>query len=149
MASDKPLGTGLVALGIAGLVVTSQISVRTFNDDPGPKLFPMIGFAILLLCGLGMLVLSKPPADLPKTTRDSVVRGGVMAGLMIVYALGLWIFGYYIATPLMLYAFYHVIAGPERRMPLRGVIYALTVTGLVHLVFAYFLNTLLPTGILF
>lgn len=149
MASDKPLGAGLTAFGLAGIAVTAQINVRTFNDDPGPQLFPMIGFGILILCGLGMLLLSRPPADLPETTRDSVGRGSIMAGLMILFAVGLWLFGFYVATPLMVYAFYHVIAGPDRRVAWKGAIYALAVTGLVYLVFGYFLNTLLPTGILF
>lgn len=149
MASDKPLGAGLIAFGIAGIAVTAQISVRTFNDDPGPKLFPMIGFAILILCGLGMLLVSKPHADQPGPDREAVGRGSLMAGLMILYAVGLWLVGYYIATPVMLYAFYHVIAGPDRRVPWRGAVYALAVTGLLHLVFANFLNTLLPSGILF
>lgn len=150
MTNDKPLGAGLIAFGIAGIVVTAQINVRTFNDDPGPQLFPMIGFAILILCGLGML-LTKARAEAQPSAPDpeALGRGVVMAVLMIVYSLGLWLLGYYVTTPVMVYAFYHVIAGPGRRVPWQGALYALAVTGLVHLVFAYFLNTLLPTGILF
>lgn len=149
MNTDKPLGAGLIAIGVAGIFLAMQISVRTFNDDPGPKLFPMIGFGILIFCGLGMLLLSRPAPAAEPTARGTLPRGALMFALMVAYSLGLWLFGYYIATPIMVYAFYHVIAGRERRVPWRGAVFALAVTGGVHLVFAEFLHTLLPVGILF
>lgn len=152
MNTDKPLGAGLIAFGIAGILVTMQISVRTFNDDPGPQLFPILGFAILILCGLGMLLTAAPPAP-PVEDRDAARarfgRGGLMFGLLVLYSVALWLTGYYVATPILLYTFYHVIAGAERRVPWQGALYALAITAGVHVVFAEFLNTLLPTGILF
>lgn len=152
MNTDKPLGAGLIALGVSGIAVTLQISVRTFNNDPGPKLFPMLGFGLLIFCGLGLLFFAKPPAGKPvdpARSREIVQRGAIMSGLMVAYAVGLWQVGYYIATPLCVYAFYHVIAGPEKRVPWKGALYALCVTGGVSLVFSQFLNTLLPQGALF
>ena len=149
MNNDKPLGAGLIALGIAGIAVTMQITVRTFNEDPGPKVFPMIGFTILILCGLGMLLVRQPaPSPDTQPDRAALSRGALMFALMVVYSIGLWLFGYYLATPAMVYVFFHVIAGAERRVPWRGALYALAVTGAVHLVFSTFLNTLLPIGIL-
>ena len=156
MKTDKLLGAGLIAFAIAGMLVTMQISVRTFNDDPGPKLFPLMGFSILLLCGLGMLLTGmKTPEgtvigeEVGRGTPAAMTRGTVMFGLLVAYSLALWLLGYYIATPLMVFAFYHTIAGPERRVWWRGALYALAVTGGLYLVFAELLNTLLPTGILF
>ncbi len=152
MNTDKPLGAGLIAFGIAGILVTMQISVRTFNDDPGPRLFPIMGFAILILCGLGMLLTAGPAVasdENPGEARARLVRGALMFGLLVVYSISLWLAGYYVATPILLYVFYHVIAGPENRVPWKGAVYALAITGGVHVVFSEFLNTLLPTGILF
>lgn len=156
MNKDKPLGAGLIAIGIAGIIMAMQISVKTFNDDPGPKLFPIFAFAILIFCGLGMLLVGKPgqPNDhISDLTAEEkhvrFVRGSIMCGLFILFSLGLWLFGFYLTTPVMIYAFYHVIAGPGRRIFWRGAVYALSVTGGVHLVFAVFLHTLLPVGSLF
>lgn len=151
MTTDKPLGAGLIAFGLAGIAVTLQINVRTFNDDPGPQLFPMIGFALLILCGLGMLLsaMRATPAAAEPKDKEGLTRGALMFGLLVLYSVALWLVGYYVATPLMAYAFYHVIAGPKRRVPWRGAIYALAITGGVHLLFATFLGTLLPRGILF
>ena len=151
MTTDKPLGAGLIAFGLAGIAVTLQINVRTFNDDPGPQLFPMIGFGLLILCGLGMFLsaMRATPAAAEPKDKEGLTRGALMFGLLVLYSVALWLVGYYVATPLMVYAFYHVIAGPERRVPWRGAIYALAITVGVHLLFATFLGTLLPRGILF
>ncbi|MBF9036751.1 hypothetical protein HKCCE2091_21160 [Rhodobacterales bacterium HKCCE2091] len=151
MTTDKPLGAGLIAFGIAGIYLTLQISVRTFNDDPGPQLFPILGFSLLILCGLGMLVVRHKPAGGAEDAgaTGGFGRGAAMLGLMVLYSVGLWQVGFYIATPVMLYAFYHVIAGPRRRVWWRGATYAAAVTAAVHFVFGTFLNTLLPTGSLF
>jgi hypothetical protein len=149
MNTDKGLGAGLIALGIAGIATTAQISVRTFNDDPGPKLFPMIAFAILIFCGLGMIfVRSGSQIEREFFVPQALRRGAAMFALMIAYSVGLWLAGFYVATPLALYGFYHLIAGPERRKLWRGVAYALIVTAFVHLIFATILNSLLPPGIL-
>jgi energy-converting hydrogenase Eha subunit E len=152
MYTDRALGAGLTVFGIAGILLTMQINVRTFNDDPGPELFPIFGFTILVLCGLGMLIQAKPDPDdgvSAEERRQRFQRGAVMAGLFVLYSIGLWLVGFYIATPIMVYAFYHVIAGPGRRVPWQGVLYALAVTAGVHLIFGEFLHTLLPQGILF
>lgn len=152
MNTDKPLAAGLIVFGMAGIWATMQITARTFNDDPGPKLFPIIGFAILIICGFGMLLFPKPAPEeqiSPEDRRAEFRRGSVMAGLFILYSLALWLVGFYVATPLAVYAFYSVIAGPTRRVFWRGATYAGAVTGAVHLVFAMFLNTFLPTGTLF
>lgn len=151
MNTDKPLGAGLILFGIAGIAATLQISVRTFNDDPGPQMFPIFGFAILIFCGLGMLFVGAPAGEDrdPAQSRQRFIRGTVMSALFIGYSAGLWLLGFYVATPIMVYAFYHVIAGPGRRVPWQGAVYALAVTGGVHLIFRVFLNTLLPSGILF
>ncbi len=148
MNTERPLGAVLTLLGAGGIAVASQISVRTFNNDPGPKLFPIFACAILVICGLGLL-LSKPEGDSRRIDRDSLLRGLTMAGLLVSYAAGLWLIGYHLASLIAVFALYWVIAGPERRIWWRGAVYAAAVTGIVHLLFAVALNAYLPRGILF
>ena len=148
MNTDRPLGAGLLALGVAGIAIASQISVRTFNDDPGPKLFPIFACTILVICGLGLL-LTRPTEQGRRMDPAALVRGLTMAGLMLFYALGLWLVGFYVASVTAVFGFYWIIAGPERRVWWRGLIYALAVTGGVHLLFKTALNAYLPQGILF
>lgn len=148
MKTERPLGVGLLVLGVAGIAVASQISVRTFNADPGPKLFPIFACSILVLCGLG-LILQRPAAPDPRMDRAALFRGLTMAGLLGYYALALWLVGFHIASFTAVLAMYAVIAGPARRVWWQGAIYAGAVTGGVHLLFATMLNAFLPRGILF
>ncbi|WP_323021529.1 tripartite tricarboxylate transporter TctB family protein [Pararhodobacter sp.] len=148
MNTDRPLGAGLLALGVAGIAVASQITVRTFNDDPGPKLFPIFACAILVICGLG-LILTKPADEGRKMDPEAMIRGLTMAGLLLFYALALWLVGFYLASLSAVFGLYWIIAGPQRRVWWRGLIYAAAVTGSVHLLFHTALNAFLPRGILF
>lgn len=151
MNQDKPLGLGLLALGVAGIAHTMTFQVRLFGNDPGPQLFPILGFAMLVFCGVGMLLTAKAEgrkADLSFLSNPNVIRGAQMFGLMAAFSVGLWLVGFYIATPIATYAVYHLIAGPERRVFWRGALYAAILTAGVHGVFYGFLNTLLPSGIL-
>lgn len=151
LSSNKWLGLGLLVLSGVGLYLTMQIDVRTFNDDPGPQLFPAIGFGLLLVCALGIFFSKAPqePArDNAQARHIEYQRGAVMAGFLVAYSIGLWLVGYYIATPLAVYGCYHLIATAERRVVWRGVLYAGLVTWGVHLSFVSLLKTLLPVGIL-
>lgn len=148
MNTDKPLGATLVALGVAGIAVTLQIKVRTFTDDPGPQLFPLMACAILLICGVGLLLVPQPAGGGEATSTGRFSRGATMGGLMVFYAFALWLVGFYVATLVSVYAFYHIIAGAKKRRIWVGAVYAACVTGGVHLLFSTFLNAFMPHGIL-
>lgn len=148
MNTDKPLGAALIALGASGIAIASQISVRTFNNDPGPKLFPIMACAILIVCGLGLL-LQRKSTEADPILAEEWQRGALMAALLIGYAVGLWMVGFHLATLIGGFASYWVIAGPERRRLMNGAIYAVGLTMAVHLVFAVALGAFLPRGIWF
>lgn len=146
MNIDKPLGAALMALGASGIAIASQISVRTFNNDPGPKLFPIMACAILMICGLGLILQRGAEAAKP-IPAEEWRRGGLMAALLVGYALGLWLVGFHVATLIGSFVTYWVIAGPERRRPVHGALYAAGLTLAVHLVFSVALGAFLPRGI--
>lgn len=148
MNTDRPLGAALLALGTGGIVLASQLSVRTFNNDPGPKLFPIFACVILIICGLG-LILQRQSDDAPPMDRAALVRGVSMAVLLGFYALALWLVGFHAASLLAVFGLYWIIAGPKRRVWWRGMIYAGAVTLGVHLLFATALGAFLPRGVLF
>lgn len=148
MNTGKPLGAGLLVIGSGGLLIAAQISVNTFNNDPGPKLFPMFACAILVMCGIGLL-FSKQEEDDSVLSPVQWLRGLMVAGLLVAYAVGLWLVGFHVASFLAVYGLYHVIAGPQRRVLWRGLVWAACVTAGVHLLFGVALKAYLPAGILF
>lgn len=151
MKDDKVIGAVILVLGVAGILYSLQIHTRLFNSDPGPALFPIFASTILALCGVGMLVTSFAGIGNQANVRPSAEglrRGTILSGIFIAYGIALWLFGFYIATPVMTYVLYHVLAGSGRRKLWVGAVFAAAVTIGVHLVFGEFLHTLLPTGLL-
>ncbi|PWE27581.1 tripartite tricarboxylate transporter TctB family protein [Pararhodobacter marinus] len=148
MNTERPLGAALLALGAGGIALASQLSVRTFNNDPGPKLFPIFACVILVICGLG-LILQRPAGDDRPLEREAVIRGASMAGALVFFAVALWLVGFYVASIVSVFALYWIIAGRERRVWWRGLVYAGMVTLGVHLLFSTALGAFLPHGLLF
>ncbi|MBD8892652.1 tripartite tricarboxylate transporter TctB family protein [Roseibium litorale] len=149
MNTDRPLGATLLALGAGGIALALQLSVRTFNNDPGPKLFPIFACAILVICGLGLLLQPARDDHHSPLRREEFWRGTGMAALLCFFAVALWLVGFHLASLLATFGLYWIIAGPERRVWWCGVIYAAGVTLGVHLLFATALGAFLPRGILF
>ncbi|WP_439562857.1 tripartite tricarboxylate transporter TctB family protein [Roseinatronobacter sp.] len=149
LTTDRLLGACLVLLGSGGIWNALQISVRTFNDDPGPKLFPILACSILVICGLGMILNRNPDAERLHIPKDVLIRGVTMTVLLAGYGIALWLVGFYVATLVMGFAFYYIIAGPQRPHLWRGVLFVLLMTGVVHVVFAVGLNAYLPRGLYF
>ena len=149
MKNDKQLGLLILAIGIAGILLTMQIPVKTFTDDPGPRVFPYFGSIILVISGLGMLLTAKRKEgkSVPFLTSEGWKRAGIMTSLFIIYALALRIVGFIVATPIMVFFFYRQIAGPGKAHLLRGIAYSLITFGSVYLVFSKVLNSFLPPGI--
>ncbi|MFM1856145.1 MAG: hypothetical protein RLZ83_1454, partial [Pseudomonadota bacterium] len=104
MKRDHLLGLVLVLIGVAGIVATGQIPVRTFTDDPGPRLFPYVGCAVLIVSGLGIALAGHRAAAEPgEAALDARAwrRAGALALALIGYALAMWVLGFYPATLVM------------------------------------------------
>ncbi len=153
MKSEKITGVVILALGITMVILTSLIPVKTFSDDPGPRIFPYLGSFLLVISGLGILFTKskkeKSVKDEPFLTKEGWKRAGIMTSLFIIFALALKFLGFLIATPVMLYLFYRQIAGPEKTRPVKGIIYSLITFAAVYVVFSKVLNSFLPPGIFF
>ena len=153
MKSERIVGAVVLALGITMVILTMQIPVKTFSDDPGPRIFPYLGSFLLVLSGLGIL-FTKPKKKTAETnkpflTKEGWKRAGIMTSLFVIYALALKVIGFLIATPIMLYMFYRQIAGPEKTKPVKGIIYSLITFAAVYIVFSKVLNSFLPPGMFF
>lgn len=148
MSTDKSLGAVMVLLGGGGIALASQITVRTFNNDPGPKLFPIFACTILVICGLGMLLTQSRSEARSPITSPEFWRGTTMALLLGGYAIALWLVGFHLATLAAAASIYWTMAGNSRRF-WKAALFAIMVTAAVHLLFAVGLGAFLPRGILF
>lgn len=150
MNKDRWIGVVTFLVGLGALVLTLMIPVRTMTEDPGPRLFPLFGSGMMILCGIGIFLQARNAGPkkvfLPK---EGWKRVGVMFALLIAYGVGLRILGFLIASPIVLFVFIRMIARGKKVSVAYSIGYSLIAVAVVWAVFEKGLNTLLPSGILF
>ncbi|MBT9386258.1 tripartite tricarboxylate transporter TctB family protein [Pseudooceanicola sp. CBS1P-1] len=147
---DQLTSLVLVAVGLIVIAMTSRITYTSFTDDPGPRLFPYLGAAVLILSGLSIFVKAcrdKPGSAIP-VDRALMLRGAMLFALMGLYALAMKLVGFYPATPVAVFALYWMIAGASRRL-WRGIVLGLATTLFIYLLFTLGLQSYLPEASLF
>ena len=107
--SDRGIGLGTLVFGGILLVATLLLPEAMLGDPMGPRLWPLILAAMLLLIGTGIVVTSRPagaqvgeqPCARPAGSR---VRFWGVAAITILYPDALTPLGYLAATALALLA---------------------------------------------
>ncbi|MBE9638357.1 tripartite tricarboxylate transporter TctB family protein [Salipiger mangrovisoli] len=150
--TDRITSLALIGLGLIVVWLTSRITYTSFTDDPGPRLFPYFGAAVLILSGLGIFLRagrSEIAEETIPVDRAQIRRGGIFFVLLALYALAMKLFGFYAVTPLLVFAVYWLIAGPKRRAVWRGAVLGLGCTLAVYLLFTLGLGSYLPEASMF
>ncbi len=149
MNKDRWIGLLTFLFGAGALALTMMIPVQTVTDDPGPRLFPIFGSVLMMLCGLGIFIQARPAGGKPFLSKEGWKRMGIMFALLIAYAVALRVLGFLIASPIVLFVFIRMIARGKKVSVAYSVGYSLVAVAIVWVVFEKGLNTLLPAGILF
>jgi len=136
----------------AFVLITSPWNVDTEGPDPfykGPLIFPVMVLSMMILASLPAWVrLLSPPADsswrldgkgFPKKTL-------VVLALLIALLAGLGLLGLEVSSWLFLSATLYYLG---HRGALKLVVLPLVMTGLIFLVFKYFLGVFFPTPVIF
>lgn len=151
----KDFIVGLICIGVSIFFGCASMFIRASlnSGDPGPKLFPLIGCAILFVCGVGMLLRKPADGGGQFLTKTQWKRAGLLFGLYILNFLLLWLFGFIIATVAMLFILCVVFTARDyarqnrKKIVLRSLVYALLLGAAVYLIYAIALDTQLPAGI--
>jgi putative tricarboxylic transport membrane protein len=115
-----------------------------FVTDPlGPKAFPMVSALLLLLGGIALQFRPSLESNWPSSSR--LLRVGVAAVYLLVYALLLGYIGFFTATLLVVAAFAVLLGGRPLPALMAGAICA----ALLYVLFFYLLDIALPLGSLF
>jgi putative tricarboxylic transport membrane protein len=96
MVGDRIFGA--VAIIVAGGYILSATTIQTplFPDPLGPKFFPILVAAGVILCSLVMIL--RPDPDAPWPGMAALSRIGVATALMAGYALSLGPMGFLLPT---------------------------------------------------
>lgn len=102
--NKKDFGLGVFCILAAALVtyLSLQLKATGYEGDPGPRMFPLIGGAILAICGI-MLVIAPEKNSTRFLTWPQWKAAFGLFGMYIVLALLLWLLGFMVAVPIVLF----------------------------------------------
>ena len=149
MHRDRIVGIISVVLGAAvAFLTTTRVAASNMPGDPGPRIFPYISAAILMLCGL-LLAIKKPTKEAaPFLQGKQIWRFLLIVSVIAVYVLLLWAIGFVVPT----FAAVVVLCmmfGKDEKVPIwKAVLYAAIVTGIIYVAFTVLLHLRLPVGAL-
>ena len=146
---DRLIGLLLIVFGITALILSMQIRAKGNSTDPGSRLFPVMASILLIVCGAGVLLSAGKSKDKVFLLPQGWKKLGAAFGLMIGYTLALKYLGFVISTPVFLYFVVTMLAGEEKVVVWKKILYSVVVTGLTWYIFQKILSMNLPSGILF
>ena len=146
MHRDRIVGIITVIIGAAVALMTFQLPDSNMAGDVGPKVFPFISAAIMLLCG-AILVVRKPTKDAkPFLVGEQKKRFLAIIAVIIGYIVLMWAVGFVIPTLLMLVVLC-LMFGKDEKVPVwQAIVYAVIITGIIYVMFSIVLHLRLPVG---
>ena len=96
MSSDRIFGAVMIVVALGYILSASTIQVPLFPDPMGPKAFPYLIAAGVIVCALVMILRPDPEADWPAS--GVLMTIGAAALVMIGYAYALKPLGFLIPT---------------------------------------------------
>ena len=96
MTSDRIFGAVMIIVALGYILSATTIQVPLFPDPMGPKMFPFMIAAGVIVCSLVMILRPDPEADWPASS--AFIAIGVAVIVMIAYAYSLKPLGFLIPT---------------------------------------------------
>lgn len=126
---------------------TGAIRDLASSSDPGARLLPYIGEAILAFCSI-LILVSKGETEsyLDKT---GWIKLAIVLGCMLLYALGLNYLGFLISTPVAVVIFVYLLKEDEKVNPIITLLLVISLTAGLYFLFTKGFSIFLPKGRLF
>ncbi len=96
MTSDRIFGAFMIIVALGYILSATTIQVPLFPDPMGPKMFPFMIAAGVIVCSLVMLLRPDPEADWPPMS--ALLTMGLAVIVMAAYAYALKPLGFLIPT---------------------------------------------------
>jgi putative tricarboxylic transport membrane protein len=151
ITKDTITGVLAVALGIAYLAGTFKIPVMEAADEVGPRSFPFIIAATVIICGLWLLLKEWANKERKAFSFGFITERGIWLRILlsmaagIVYGLILDGLGYLIATVLFMFSVGELINIGRHK---QNLVIALVFAVFTFVAFALILQLSMPRGIL-
>ena len=102
--NKKDFGLGVFCILFAALItyLSLHLKATAYKGDPGPKMFPLIGAVIMAVCGIALILAPEKEEKRFLTWTQWKAAFGLF-GMYVGLALMLWLFGFKIAVPVVLF----------------------------------------------
>ena len=151
---DMILGIASVLISLWIVMETMGLQVIEKRGDPGSRLFPLIGAAIMFICGLAIII--KPGSEEKKfLTKEQWKSAGLIFGVYCLCAILFWLVGFMIAVPIILFIVTFLFQGqsrpddPKSKRLIRSIIYAVIAGAALYVIYVIGLQADLPKGLIF
>lgn len=147
MKRDRATGLIAAILGIVVAIYAYFLPKSGIEGDIGPAIFPYIAAAMLIVCGI-ILVVRKQDGDsapfLPETVQKK--RFLLMTVVYVLYGILLWAVGFLIATPIACFVPCAMMSGKRKIAKWKLALFSIIVTAIVYYCFYSLLSLKLPVG---
>ena len=141
-------------LGVILLLITAFFAYHTNRlpesyvaGDPGAKVFPFIGCAILAIFGIGMLFKCDEEAE-PFLSKPELKRLIRLFSLYVLFFVMLWLFGYLVAIPVVTFLISRLFSKEVDVSNKKILIYTVLVTAGIYVAYVIALDSPLPKGLI-
>ena len=147
MKRDRATGLIAAILGIVVAIYAYFLPKSGIEGDIGPAIFPYIAAAMLIVCGI-ILVVRKQDGDsapfLPETVQKK--RFLLMTVVYVLYGILVWAVGFLIATPIACFVLCAMMSGKRKIAKWKLALFSIIVTAIVYYCFYSLLSLKLPVG---
>ncbi len=154
--NKKDFGLGIFGILFSAWIIWysyANIPDSRYAGDPGPRLFPIIGAAIMLVCSI--IILIKPdPTSKQFLTKKQWLAAGKIFGIYCLTTLLFYLIGFTATVPIILFILTYVLSKasnpdmPTKKRIISALIFAIVAGALIYLAYIVGLQARLPKGII-
>jgi len=154
--NKKDFGLGVVTILIAAVItfMAMQLKATGYEGDPGPKMFPMIGAAIMFLCGVALII--KPDKKSRVFLNKKQWKAAISMFVVYLGATALfYLVGFAVAVPIIMFALTFMMSKLSlkdlslKKRIIKSLIFAILGGACVYLAYVVALGANLPKGLLY
>lgn len=151
ITKDRMVSLGAVLLGILVCFLTRTIPQSSIEGDIGSRAFPLLAAAVLILCGLLLMIQRTKGEQERYLLPFQWKRLFILFFSYVAFSVGLWVFGFVVSAPVFLFWLTCLLGKVDGKQLkyVQNVIYSIVLTALIYGLYQKVLRIPLPKGILF
>lgn len=154
--NKKDFGLGVVSSLIAAGITYASFQLRgsTYVGDPGPRMFPLFGAALMFICGVALII--KPEKEQKVFMTPKQWKSGLlMFGVYVLATLLFYLVGFAVTLPIIFFILTYLMSRlslkdlTKKQRTIRSLVFAILAGAGVYVVYVILLDAVLPKGLLF